>query len=884
MKIVKPLRVSLQYRPYRFEQRNYLSISAFLLLDFAEGWALLTEQQLWTLFNQVSIGDFKAEVLDLGIRKRHPELLLSAYAFSEYSQQNQSIVYIKSNNIYKELLVSGDRYWDGNKPSSPAPFTKIPLSWENSFGGERFPKNLLGKGHQQSSQRSFNELKQQVLPNIEDPGKRIHHRNEDYIPVNFSPIFLENMERNALMGTYDDDWRVNDAPGFARDIDWRYFNQAPEGQIYNSLTIGDQLIFGHMHPEKKEIITEVPPIVVKSLLQKHGTQELSAYEMALTTYWAYPHLEQAILTFQVDVPISGEDPIDDFQLMACVVEHATRPKMTDYYRDNIDEILYADKIEISYDKRIIDTEFISNKSLEITSSKDRLKKQLLLLLNEADTMESQLKEELGEHNHKDLEFALNTIDEQKKQLQKQLSKLQDTMTVEDLESLDDTDFDAATSFAEVRQKLREETTIDTDKYEKKELATKRRKIIFPETPAIETGPVSSFELLLQANDFLSEEEKLPFTDRQIEFMKEKFASAEKATPAFDTLKNNTFYVQMTYRAPRSYALNSLEDLATDTTLNNTYDLFSLEKENLQDKQIHTVQVGHLAVHQSTYSNIDFSYSAFVHSKFVNTKFIKCKFSSTELKFSRFINCSFEDCTFDKTGLDRCVFSNCQFLNCDFTQISQFRLGIYHSDFTECKLHEMVFLRLRFATIQFKQCEFIRFGFVECTGDQLAMMGCRAESVVFTDNSKFNELIISNGSDLKLFNIDSACSIQKINIFDSTLKEMSLRGVETQVMVYNSNLSSADLSRSKLSLSHFENTDLSNAILTKTEIIESVFKTVDLKYASCRGTSITRSVLEKVSFYFADLALIYTDMHNVLHDCWLEGANLYPKFKQEDEHA
>lgn len=568
MKIIQPNRSSLLYRPYKYRRQNYLSITVALLVDYREGWILGTNQELWALFNEEASLNFKAEALDLGITKRYPELLVSGYAFSEYAKNNQMLVSVKANNIYKKLFVSGDRYWDGAQISKPESFDKIPLSWEFAYGGESFVGNLMGIGHFASAERGFNSKGLQRLPNIEDPDNRIVDKKKEYEAVSFSPIAIDNMERNKLMGTYDDEWRKFDAPGFANNIDWRYFNQAPSGQILDSLNIGDKLVFTNLHPEKKELITELPPMVVKSLLKKRDTGELLEVTLNPTTYWAFPHLEKSIVLYQGDVPISGEDPVDDFAFLAAAVEHSERPRNVAYYFENIKLPDVSRESDLFDDKYLVDPEFISDKSFELYSPKDMLKKKLMRLIEGVDELEAQLKNELPAHDSNEFKEAMFGIYRRKEKLQTRLESLKDNMTVAEIDEaakLDEPEMPS--TFSEARQKMRQETYGDWDD----NLASngpRRRKIVFPEMTEIEISMAESFKALIVYDMQLKESERLELGVAEVEEMYGKFIEVDSALKTPKTFSRPSYMHQFAFEESVSFHLNSLTELSNNITFSN----------------------------------------------------------------------------------------------------------------------------------------------------------------------------------------------------------------------------------------------------------------------------------------------------------------------------
>ncbi|WP_081710697.1 DUF2169 domain-containing protein [Pelistega indica] len=62
-------------------------------------------------------------------------------------------------------------------------------------------------------------------------------------------------------------WKTEEFPGFASDIDWEYFNQAPKDQRLNKLSVGDKLTFTHMHPEHDVLTFSIPSIKPSSFFK-----------------------------------------------------------------------------------------------------------------------------------------------------------------------------------------------------------------------------------------------------------------------------------------------------------------------------------------------------------------------------------------------------------------------------------------------------------------------------------------------------------------------------------------------------------------------------------------------------------------------------------------
>ena len=100
----------------------------------------------------------------------------------------------------QSLYVFGDRQWQnsmlgGKEPGKPAPFSQMPLCYENSFGGEGFEANPVGKG-----------VNNENMPNIEHPDHLVMSPNDRPRPVGFAPVHSLWQPRKAKMGTFDKNW------------------------------------------------------------------------------------------------------------------------------------------------------------------------------------------------------------------------------------------------------------------------------------------------------------------------------------------------------------------------------------------------------------------------------------------------------------------------------------------------------------------------------------------------------------------------------------------------------------------------------------------------------------------------------------------------------
>ncbi len=149
MKVFKKKNHSLFLKPFGVEAKLYLALTVFIYFDLNSPDDPLTEQELWkTIPEQLK----PVPVLDGGMPKPRGEVLVTGSCFSPRgTTRKASTVSFRVGGLSKELAVFGDRFWQRNGGvmsviSDPAPFSEMPLTWKNAFGGPGFLDNPLGKG------------------------------------------------------------------------------------------------------------------------------------------------------------------------------------------------------------------------------------------------------------------------------------------------------------------------------------------------------------------------------------------------------------------------------------------------------------------------------------------------------------------------------------------------------------------------------------------------------------------------------------------------------------------------------------------------------------------------------------------------------------------
>lgn len=158
----------------------------------------------------------------------------------------------------KTARVVGPRVWVdsvlGPAASSPLPFTTMPISYANAFGGPEYARNPVGKGY-----------RTRELPTVERAGDALRAPTDELEPAAFGPINPAWPPRAARVGkAYGRKWLAERAPYYAEDFDWRYFSAAPADQQIEGYLRGDEeLTFQNLHPTEQVLKARLPGLRVR---------------------------------------------------------------------------------------------------------------------------------------------------------------------------------------------------------------------------------------------------------------------------------------------------------------------------------------------------------------------------------------------------------------------------------------------------------------------------------------------------------------------------------------------------------------------------------------------------------------------------------------------
>lgn len=342
MKIIKPQSLGVLHKPYTHLGKHYLSIAAlgFFRLG-ADNPRFLTENLQWPHV----VASLPAGMpLDDVMPKSHAEVLLlgSAHAPQQKactSLQTQLRVDDAQGRplVSKCLCVTGEREWragflGARQVSKPKPFSSMALSYRRAYGGARNTVNPEGCGERPA--KAWLSAASGVMPNIAYPAG-IPASWRDGVAAGFGPIPIGNRARRRKFGSYGAAWRANDAPGFARDIDWSVFNMAPSDQWAGAMFEGGETyLLRNLHPRHAELTGKLPGLRARAFVLDSGktADEARPVSLSMDTVWFLPDHDLGVVLYHGQTDIGDSDALDIGALMVAY-EDVAAPKDEQHYHE-----------------------------------------------------------------------------------------------------------------------------------------------------------------------------------------------------------------------------------------------------------------------------------------------------------------------------------------------------------------------------------------------------------------------------------------------------------------------------------------------------------------------------------------------------------------------
>jgi hypothetical protein len=252
---------------------------------------------------------------DYAPRKPRCDVLLNGSAYAPGGKPaNRVRVSLQVGSLSKSFDVVGNRVWKKRlffiKASKPEPFTVMPISYNNAFGGidntheeekkhRTYLTNHVGIGFHDNLKAEF--VHNKPLPNTEKPGERVIKPRGQYRPMAFGCIGRAWQPRSSLAGTYDQNWLDNIFPFLPADFDEAYYQAAPSDQQMHYPQGGEEVVLVNLTPQGRTAF-RLPklPVPIGFFLKKGEQKETGA---VIDTVVIEPDLGRFMLTWRSAMPL-----------------------------------------------------------------------------------------------------------------------------------------------------------------------------------------------------------------------------------------------------------------------------------------------------------------------------------------------------------------------------------------------------------------------------------------------------------------------------------------------------------------------------------------------------------------------------------------------------
>ena len=319
MKVIKESEHCLLLNYFGLMNRYYLAITVMTYFDFTDPANPLAEKEMWP-FVQEQLG--KDAILDMAMPKPKGELLVWGRCFPpDGGPRGASQVSVRLGPIEKRLYVFGNRYWKkaagaGYSITEPEPFIDMPLTYDRAFGGNGFDRNPLGRGV--AAVMTSSGTQSHPLPNVEDPRRLVGSPADRPDPAGFAPLDYTWPQRAKKLGTYDNKWFQERWPFYPDDMNWTYFNAAPEDQQIEDFFAGTEpFSVAGMHPKEPLIESRLPGIrhrfFINQLTDAAKPEGQTLFKEVLTrvdTVWLFPHAKKGIAISRGSAEVKDDEALD----------------------------------------------------------------------------------------------------------------------------------------------------------------------------------------------------------------------------------------------------------------------------------------------------------------------------------------------------------------------------------------------------------------------------------------------------------------------------------------------------------------------------------------------------------------------------------------------
>ncbi len=245
---------------------------------------------------------------ELSLRKTGTDILCLGHVYAPSGQPCRSCVArVRVGPVQASIRATGHRRWEraGDRlvPSQPEPFTRLPLGFEQTYGGAGYASNPAGVGYLERAEddRSAGS----PLPLLEwagdDPIASPHDRRQ---PAGFGAVAAHWEPRRSLAGTYGEEWKRRRAPLLPDDFDDDFFQV---GQVKSAEPLLGGEPFGLENLAPGGTVTgSLPRVLVRTLVQGvQGDTRRRTVRPTLDLVLLEPEANRVSLVLRTSLDVTG---------------------------------------------------------------------------------------------------------------------------------------------------------------------------------------------------------------------------------------------------------------------------------------------------------------------------------------------------------------------------------------------------------------------------------------------------------------------------------------------------------------------------------------------------------------------------------------------------
>lgn len=338
MQIIKSLYSSLLNRTLQVHGTYVAFFSVGFFFRLSDG-KLLLDPKGWEAMVK---GGYGMSNFDEAVRKDAAEFIVLGKAIAPAGKVVRQLpVQVRVGPVEKRLIVSGKRDWESitGTLGQPGEFVVQDIGYEYAYGGAAFPENPVGMGAE--IKELVSGFSGQPLPQVEYANDPMLSRNRPIKPASFSQVQVAWTQRQKYAGTYDDRYLQKDMPGFARDLDWRFFQIAAPDQWHQGYWKADEAFeILHMNEKMPLLKGHLPGVVARCFVNKlnagktdEGGNNFSEIPLQLDTVWLCPNDDLGWVLFRGS---TGTDSLftEDITAVLCALENASDARRPLTYYEN----------------------------------------------------------------------------------------------------------------------------------------------------------------------------------------------------------------------------------------------------------------------------------------------------------------------------------------------------------------------------------------------------------------------------------------------------------------------------------------------------------------------------------------------------------------------